>query len=297
MRDAGNLGSQEAQTCRAPCHLRAVTASRSPPPRVDRSWRTFHARIFGSRWPAPASVSSCVFTTCATRAPRGSPRTAGIWRRIERSPRALADSGHVRSVRAPVPADSSGTCRRARRDLQALISGRGPPDLHHESRRAEGKTGVPKWAFPASPTGDMSLAPRRLPCALGGWRNVRRLCGSRALSATQTLIGIGYWCLIPGPTARRDEEPQRDTCSRAECQRAYASNDADCLTEREVGRTREPEQTSKNPSGNDENAAACHARGRWEASGRDGLPPFPPPCPEDPPLGGDALVRDARIRR
>jgi hypothetical protein len=83
---------------------------------------------------------------------------------------------------------------------------------------------------------------------------------ARPFRDAQTLIGIGYWCLIPGPTARRDEEPQRDTCSRAECQRAYASNDADCLTEREVGHTREPEQTSKNPSGNDENAAACHAR-------------------------------------
>ena len=42
----------------------------------------------------------------------------------ERSPRALVDSGHVRSVRASVPAGSSGTRRRARRDLPECSLGR-----------------------------------------------------------------------------------------------------------------------------------------------------------------------------
>jgi hypothetical protein len=36
LRDAANLGSQDAQPCGAPAHVRAVTASCSPPPRVGR---------------------------------------------------------------------------------------------------------------------------------------------------------------------------------------------------------------------------------------------------------------------
>jgi hypothetical protein len=49
MRDAGNLGSQDAQTCRVPAHVRGVTASYSPPPRVPLRWRNFYARHFRAR--------------------------------------------------------------------------------------------------------------------------------------------------------------------------------------------------------------------------------------------------------
>ena len=245
MRDAGNPGSQGAQPCRAPTHVRAVTASCSPPPRA--------ARCAGapSTWAGVRPPRHCRLAPSTRGRLRG--RSDPSCRIPERMPilTALNHSPHLSEHRRDSVSVGSPSCDTGPRTAR-------PPIMNHGAPR---ENGVPKWVFPASPTGDMSLAPRPMPCALGGWRNVRRLCGSRALYRdAHTLIRIRYWCLIPGPTARRDEEPHRDSSSGAECQRAYASNDADCLTEREVGHTREPEQTSKDPSGNNENAAACHAR-------------------------------------
>jgi hypothetical protein len=115
MRDAGNLGSQDAQTCRVPAHVRGVTASYSPPPRVGRcAGATSMPAIFG---PAVARARlRKQFRSHDLRDTWAALRIAN-GRHMEEMKDHLghpSTRGHVRSVRAPVPAGSSGTRRRAR---------------------------------------------------------------------------------------------------------------------------------------------------------------------------------------
>jgi hypothetical protein len=112
------LGLPGSANLPVPANVRAVTASCSPATEGGPlRWRNFYARHFRPAVARARLPKQLLFHdlrhACAALLIANGPAYGGN----EGSPRAVVDSGHVRSVRGTVPACSSGSRRRARRDF------------------------------------------------------------------------------------------------------------------------------------------------------------------------------------